>query len=98
MQQRILLGLWLLCAGCAARRPVGAAQQHAAAPTDSLSSSSRIACQRDDQCAVCYRADTCGEPLAAGDPSLATPLCHVPPRAFCLARRAHCDEGHCVAR
>jgi hypothetical protein len=73
-------------------------QRAAAAPTGSLEARSRIACAQDSQCEVCYRANTCGEAIGASDPAVSTPECHVTPQPFCMPRRGHCDEGHCVAR
>jgi hypothetical protein len=83
-----------------ASRPHGltANQAVAASPTASLQSSSNIACTSDSECGVCYRAQTCGEPIAANDPAIEAPECHVTPPAFCMPRRGRCEHGHCVAR
>jgi hypothetical protein len=87
-----------LC-GCAAQqRPATANQSQSASPTAALSSSSTVQCTTDGECGVCYRQGTCGEPLAATDPTIETPACHVAPAAFCMPRRAHCDSGRCTAR
>jgi hypothetical protein len=74
------------------------AQPGASASSAALRSTSAIACHVDGDCAVCHRASSCGEPIAANDPGGAGEACHVAPSAFCMPRRAHCDEGHCVAR
>ncbi|MDP3278528.1 MAG: hypothetical protein Q8Q09_25280 [Deltaproteobacteria bacterium] len=88
-----------LLGGCASnQRPTDRNQAQAAASTASLSSESSITCRVDEDCSVCYRAGTCGEPIATTDPTLAAAECHASPAAFCMARRARCDTGHCVAR
>ncbi|MFO0558468.1 MAG: hypothetical protein U0269_10665 [Polyangiales bacterium] len=84
---------------CASRQqPATANQAAAASPTASLQSSSTIACAADGECGVCYRAQSCGEPIAANDPAIETPECHVTPAPFCMPRRGRCEQGHCVAR
>lgn len=92
---RLTAVLFVLATGCAAR-PRAAA--NLAPREDSLVATSGIACRTEGDCAVCYRAGTCGEPIAASDPSVETPACHVSPAAFCMARRARCEEGRCTAR
>lgn len=62
-----------------------------------LSSRSNVTCQSDSDCAVCYRANSCGEAIAANDPRLASADCHVTPSALCMPRRAHCEQGRCTA-
>jgi hypothetical protein len=104
MRAALLLWITLSCAlstgGCGASQQSVTTNQasSAAPPTAALSSSSNIACAADAECAVCYRAESCGEPIAANDPALETPACHVPPRAFCMPRRGRCEQGRCVAR
>lgn len=70
----------------------------ASQPNAALQSTSTIACATDADCAVCYRANSCGEPIAANDPAVEAPACHVTPAAFCMPRRGRCEERHCVAR
>jgi hypothetical protein len=84
---------------CASRQqPSNANQTAASSASASLQASSSIACTADGECAVCYRAQSCGEPIGAADPALETPECHVTPAPFCMPRRGRCEQGHCVAR
>jgi hypothetical protein len=97
---RILAFVLLAAASfsCASRPQISNANQAAASPTASLQSTSSIACAADGECGVCYRAQSCGEPIAANDPAIETPECHVTPAPFCMPRRGRCEQGHCVAR
>lgn len=94
----LVSALVLTASACGAHQPSGPVQRAAAAQTASLQSRSGIACHQESECAVCYRERSCGEPIAASDPEAAAPACHVSPAPFCMARRAYCDEGHCVTR
>ena len=82
---------------CGSSRPAGVSPTVGASGTD-LASRSGVACHDETECAICYRRETCGEAIGASDPQAATEVCHVSPAAFCMPRRVHCDEGHCVAR
>ena len=93
-----LLSALFALPACGSAQPTGPTQRAAAATNGSLESRSGVACQQDSECEVCYRANTCGESIGAGDPAVSTPDCHVTPQPFCMPRRAHCDNGHCVAR
>ncbi|MBL8678463.1 MAG: hypothetical protein JNK05_04825 [Myxococcales bacterium] len=96
-------GVFVLALGagsisCASQRATTTNQLAAAQPNAALQSTSTINCATDADCAVCYRGNSCGEPIAANDPALETPACHVTPAAFCMPRRGRCEERHCVAR
>lgn len=98
---RSLFVAWVAVAlgACAGRQQVSTSNQAAAAaPTASLESSSSVACTTDGECGVCYRQGSCGEAIAASDPTVDTPVCHVTPAPFCMPRRGRCEDGHCVAR
>ena len=104
MRNRFVVKAWfpillLLIESCrAAATTHGVNAVHSSASTGSLASAPTAACQNDGDCGVCYREGSCGDALALSDPALETPACHVPPAAFCLARRGHCDNSRCVAR
>src|SRR5690242_16989408 len=92
----ILLGLFVLSA-CGSSRPETVSPTVGTSQSD-LSHRSSIACHAETDCAICFRRETCGEAIAAYDPRGQAEECHVSPAAFCMPRRPHCDEGHCVAR
>jgi hypothetical protein len=91
-----VLSLCLSLSACAAQR--SGPTSPAAAAHGALSDHSDIACRVDDECAVCFPGGSCGEAIAASDPTLATAACHVAPPALCMPRRGRCDHGRCVAR
>ncbi len=96
--KRIAIALAAAALSCAARPNLSNNQSSAASTTATLQSTSTIACTTDGECGVCYRAQSCGEPIAANDPAVDTPECHVTPAPFCMPRRGRCEERRCVAR
>ncbi len=94
----LFVALSAVLISCATQQSANTTQRAGTQANASLESTSTIACANDADCAVCYRANSCGEPIAANDPTIDTPACHVTPAAFCMPRRGRCEERRCVAR
>lgn len=98
MLDRVGWTMVLVFAGCAGPTVRAERSPSVAASTAELEARSGIPCRSETDCAVCYRAGTCGVPIASTDPEVEAPSCHVPPAAFCMPRRARCENQRCVAR
>ncbi len=94
----LVVALSAVLISCATQQAATGSQRPSTQGNAALESTSTIACANDADCAVCYRANSCGEPIAANDQTIDTPACHVTPAAFCMPRRGRCEERRCVAR
>lgn len=98
MARTTFVGFLVLALAACGGASTAQTQPSIATQSGRLEHESGVACHADTDCAICYRRQTCGEAIGASDPRGPAEECHVSPAAFCMPRRAHCDEGRCVAR